>query len=243
MNDLREERGTFLRNFHAHALRNAFLRPLVLRPRLIVGVLMSLAVYLALPGDWRPMTRLLVAWNSGAILYVALTTIMMIQDDPDRMRQRSSVEDEGRFVILILAIVAAIASIVAIVAQLVATKELHGFDRMLHIGLAGLTIISGWAFIHFTFALHYAHEYESERRKRPDLPEKMSGGLDFVDTTAPDYSDFLYFSFTIGVANQTADVVVCSPMMRRIVLVHSIVSFFYNTTILALTINIAAGLI
>ena len=239
----KEPRGTWLRRVQAQALRSRVLRPLLIRPRLIIGVLAGLAIGLASPTDWRLTTRLLFAWNSGVLLYIALTSAMMLRDDLDRMRQRSNVQDEGRFVILVLSIVAAVASIAAIVAQLAATKDLQGAQKALHVVLAGTTILTGWTFIHLTFALHYAHEYASERRKRPELPDKIRGGLDFPDTLTPDYSDFLYFSFIIGVASQTADVAICSPMMRRIALLHGVVAFFYNTIVVALTINIAAGLI
>jgi uncharacterized membrane protein len=238
-----EQRGTLLRRLHARALRNRVLRPVLIRPRLIIGVLAGVVIGLVAPTDWRLTTRLLMAWNGGVLLYIALTSIMMLRDDLDRMRERSNVQDEGRFVILALSIVAAVASIAAIVAQLAATKDMHGAQKSLHIVLAGMTILTGWTFIHLTFALHYAHEYASERRKRPDLPEKIRGGLDFPDTLTPDYSDFLYFSFIIGVASQTADIAICSPVMRRIALAHGVVAFFYNTIVVALTINIAAGLI
>ena len=238
-----QQRGTWLRRLQARALRNRVLRPLMLRPRLVIGVLTGLAICFGTPHDWRLTTRLLVAWNSGVLLYIVLTAAMMLRDDLDRMRQRSSEQDEGRFVILILSIIAVVASIAAIGAQLAATKDMQGAQKGLHIALAGTTILTGWAFIHLTFALHYAHEYASERRKRPNVPEKLRGGLDFPDTETPDYSDFLYFSFIIGVASQTADVAICSPVMRRIALLHGVVAFFYNTIVVALTINIAAGLI
>lgn len=243
MSGARPERGTLLRHWQARALRNPVLRPLMLRPRLLLGVLSGACIGLAAPPEWRTTTKLLLAWNSGVILYIVLTTIMMIRDDLDRMRERSSVPDEGRFVILAASIVAAIASIAAIVAQLAQTKDLHGALKAYHVTLAAATIVTGWTFIHLTFALHYAHEYASERRKRPELAESIRGGLTFPDTTTPDYSDFLYFAFVIGVASQTADVAICSSIMRRIALAHGVVSFFYNTTIVALTINIAAGLI
>ena len=241
--DAREMRGGPLRRLHAVALRNHLTRALLIRPRLLLGILAGLFIGLATPQDWRLTTQLLFAWNGGVLLYIGLTFGMMWRDDLDRMRARANVQDEGRFVILALCIVASVASIAAIVAQLAATKDLHGAQKALHIALAGLTIATGWTFIHLTFALHYAHEYASERRLRPDVVEKLRGGLDFPDTMVPDYSDFLYFSFIIGVASQTADVAICSPIMRRIALAHGIVSFVYNTTIVALTINIAAGLI
>jgi uncharacterized membrane protein len=237
------EHGGLLRDTRAILLRNRIMRAFMLRPRLIIGILAGIFVGLVSPADWRLTTQLLLAWNAGVILYIALTFIMMVRDDLDRLHQRASVPDEGRFVILTLSICAAVFSIAAIVVQLAATKDMEGTAKLLHIALAATTIVTGWTFIHLTFALHYAHEYASERRNRPELPERLRGGLDFLDTLTPDYSDFLYFSFIIGVASQTADVAVCSPTMRRIALVHGIVSFFYNTTILALTINIAAGLI
>jgi uncharacterized membrane protein len=237
------ERGGALRHLQALLLENKMTRPFMLRPRLLVGILAGLFVGLACPPEWRPATRLLLAWNGGVLLYIVLTFLMMLRDDLDKFHQRASVQDEGRFVILTLSIFAAVFSIAAIVVQLAATKDMTGIDKIFHVGLAATTIVTGWTFIHLTFALHYAHEYAAERRKRPELPERIRGGLDFPDTLAPDYSDFLYFSFIIGVASQTADIAICSPTMRRIALVHGIVSFFYNTTILALTINIAAGLI
>lgn len=237
------EHGGLLRDLRASLLRNHITRAFMLRPRLIIGILMGLLVGLLTPADWLLTTRLLLAWNAGAILYIALTFIMMVRDDLDRLHQRTSVEDQGRFVILTLSVLATVFSIAAIVVQLVTTKHMAGSEKIFHIGLAATTIVTGWVFIHLTFALHYAHEYASERRNRPELPERLRGGLEFLDTLTPDYSDFLYFSFIIGVASQTADVAVCSPTMRRIALAHGIVSFFYNTTILALTINIVAGLI
>jgi len=237
------ERGGFLRHVHALVLKNRITRPFILRPRLLIGIFVGLLIGLVCPPDWQMATRLLLAWNGGVLIYIGLTFRMMERDDLERFHQRSSVQDEGGFMILTLSIVAAVFSIAAIVAQLAATKDMQGLDKAFHIGLAGTTILTGWTFIHLTFALHYAHEYASERRNRVDQPERFRGGLDFPDTLTPDYSDFLYFSFTIGVASQTADVAICSPVMRQIALVHGIVSFFYNTTVLALTINIAAGLI
>ena len=118
-----------------------------------------------------------------------------------------------------------------------------GLMKGLHLGLAALTIVTSWAFIHIIFAQHYAHEYFIERASEKSLPEEFRGGLHFPGAGAPDYFDFVYFSFIIGVASQTADIEICSPPMRRVSLVHSLVSFFFNTTILALMINIASGLV
>lgn len=232
----------FWRRLQFHFLHYRATRPLAARPRLLGAILVGLALAFLLPGDWRVATRVLVAWNGGALLYLVLSGGIMFLEDHEALTRRAATQDEGRFVILALAVLATMASIGAIVAELASVKTMEGFGKGLHIGLASLTIMTAWTFIHMMFAFHYAHEFANEfGRDRTD--SEKSGGLSFPGTELPDYADFLYFSFVIGVACQTADVNVCSQMMRRIVLVHGVVAFFFNTTILALTINIAAGLI
>lgn len=213
------------------------------RPRLFICMVIGLFAGLVLPWEWVPVTRMLLAWNIGTWLYIALVWRMMAQATHDNIRQRAKVQDEGQFTILLLAIIAATASLGAIVAQLGAVKEMAGMFKALHVMLAAVTIIGSFAFTHIMFTLHYAHEYYAEWRQGPDKPASERGGLSFPATPNPHYIDFAYFSFVIGVASQTADVATTSRKMRAIVLVHGILSFFFNTTVLALTINIAAGLI
>jgi uncharacterized membrane protein len=151
--------------------------------------------------------------------------------------------DESRFAVLALAIVAAVASLGAILAELAAVKDAQGDLKLLHLGLAAATIVSAWIFIHLIFAQHYAHEFFVERESERELPEDARGGLRFPATRHPLYVDFLYHSFVIGCASQTADVETTSAPMRVITLIHGVISFFFNTTLLALTINIASGLV
>jgi uncharacterized membrane protein len=213
------------------------------RPRLFIGIAAGVIVGLFLPAAWRVTTRLLIAWNVSTLLYIFLSGFLMFHATPESIKRRARVTDEGKFLILILTIVAAIASIGAIVAQLSAVKDLSGLLRGAHVALAGLTIVSGWFFIHLSFALHYAHEYFDEMILEAGKPAEQRGGLNFPGTTNPDYFDFLYFSFVIGVASQTADVAVTSKAMRRTTLVHCVLAFFFNSAVLALTVNIGAGLI
>ena len=119
------ERGGFWRDVQAALLRSRITRPFMLRPRLLIGIFVGLCVGLIVDPQWRLTTRLLLAWNAGIVLYIALTLVMMLRDDLDRLHQRAAVPDEGRFVILILSIVAAVFSIAAIVAQLAETKDRH----------------------------------------------------------------------------------------------------------------------
>ncbi len=211
-------------------------------PRLLASVLAALVVGAVLPG-WQQATRLLVAWNAGTMLYLVSTFVVMGRATPRTIRDRAAATDDGRFAVLVLVSIAGLASVGAIVAQLNVTKDLHGIDKGLHLGLAALTIVSAWAFLHLTYALHYAHEYFDEIGGRDGAELRLRGGVAFPGTDEPDYWDFLYFAFIIGVAAQTADVSITSKTIRRTSLAHSVLAFFFNSAILALTINIAAGLI
>jgi uncharacterized membrane protein len=195
-----------------------------------------------LPHDWRLLTRTLIAWNAAIVLYLILGARMMMQADNVSIRRRARMTDDGKYAFLGLSILAAIASLAAIIFELAGVKDLSGSDKSLHVALVATTIISSWFFVHLTFTMHYAHEYFADELQTPD-PTDVRGGLIFPGTKDPRYIDFLYFSYIIGVASQTADVATSSPTMRALALVHGIVSFFFNTTILALTINIAASLL
>lgn len=208
-------------------------------PRLLTAIAVGLItlIAMALGTGWRAPTRALIAWNAGAGLYVILAWITMLRSGTDRMRARSKLHDEGEIVILIASTVAATLSLVAIVAELATTKDAMGWLKGVHVGLGVLTLMTSWAFIHTSFAFHYAHEFYAGLI-RTHLP-----CLDFPRTEQPHYSDFLYFSFVIGTSGQTADVSFLTTSSRRIGLIHCVLSFIFNTTVLALMINIAAGLI
>ena len=223
------------------SFKKSFLvRHLRARPRLFISGFVGLLVSQVMP-YWMALhevTRMIISWNVGAILYLILGGIMMARSTHQDIRLRASQEDEGDVVILILVIITALVSLASIVAELAASKDIHGLLKYWHIGLAGLTILTSWAFTHMMFALHYAHEYYKIK------PKKISEvGLAFPGDDKPDYSDFLYFAFVIGTSGQTADVSFTTTAMRRVGLVHCILSFMFNTTLLALTINIAASLI
>lgn len=218
-------------------------RLFVARPRLFIAIAVAIAAFFIEPGSWKSATRLLIAWNVGALLYIVTVLIVMARATTKSIKWRAKRTDEGRVVILIMVSLAAIAAMAAIFAQLAITKDLKGTAKMLHLGLAALTILSSWVFIHLTFAMHYAHEFFDETKGEDGEKPQLKGGVNFPETDEPDYWDFIYFSFIIGVASQTADVSITSKVIRRTSLLHSILSFFFNSAILALTINIASGLI
>ena len=208
------------------------------RPRLffcaLVGALTVAFLPLALAQQ--TVTRVIIGWNAGAGLYLLLAARMMFGSSHERMRKRAQEQDEGRIAVLLLVVTAAVMCLGAIVAELAVVKDMHGPLRYAHIALAALTVLTSWAFTQVMFALHYAHDfYAAEARG-------FAGGLEFPGGHAPDYGDFLYFACVIGTSGQTADVSFSSRMMRRTGLVHCVLAFFFNTTLVALTINIASGL-
>ena len=214
------------------------MRVIMARPRLFICALLGSATAFMLPVSLalHDITRLIIGWNVGAGLYLVLEAHMMFWSTHARMRTRALQQDEGRLIVLALVVSAALVTLGAIVAELAVAKDLHGTLRVTHIGLAALTLLSSWAFTQTMFALHYAHDYyAAEMRGNP-------GGLDFPGGHAPDYGDFLYFSCVIGTSGQTADVSFTCRTMRRTGLVHCVLAFIFNATLLGLTINIASGL-
>lgn len=208
-----------------------------LHAKLLAAIIFGAAVAALAPFQWHPATRLLIGWNAGLALYLVTTHAMMLRADEARIRRRAAEQDEGALAILVLTIVATLASLVAIVVELgSAPASPHARD----VGpalLAMLTIIMSWSFVHTIFALHYAHEYYGERR------DGAIGGLIFPDDKHPVYWDFVYFSLVIGMTSQVSDVAITSKVIRRMATVHGVVAFFFNLTVLALTVNLVSNFV
>ncbi len=223
---------------HVSWQRSKLLRLVRARPRLFIATACALALGVLLPDAVarQSVTRWLISWNFGTGLYVTLAAIMMIRSSSHHMRHRAQLQDDGQFVILVLVVVAAVASLAAIAGELAVVKDMHGFAKSAHIALAGCTVLTSWAFIQVMFALHYAHDYYAA------VCHSRPAGLQFPDEEAPDYGDFFYFAAVIGTSGQTADVSFVSKPMRRIGSMHCILAYLFNTTVLALLINIGASL-
>jgi uncharacterized membrane protein len=208
------------------------------RPRLFIATAIAIVTGVLIPSavEAHLVTRLLIAWNTGACLYVLLAAVMMTRSSQQHMRYRAQMQDDGQIVILVLVVVSAIASLAAIGGELAVVKDMHGLEKIAHIALAGLTVMSSWAFTQIMFTLHYAHDYYAGagRGRKP--------GLQFPDDEPPTYGDFFYFSAVIGTSGQTADVSFVSKPLRRIGSVHCILAYLFNTTVLALLINIGASM-
>ena len=216
-----------------------FLHVFKVRPRLFIVIAIGVLTAWLLPMHVasQSVTRWLVAWNVGAWLYVFLAAAMMIRSSREHMRHRAQLQDDGKYAILGLTVVAAIASLAAIGGELSVVKDMHGWIRGAHVALAGITVLASWGFIQVMFTLHYAHDYYLAKchGHRP--------GLDFPGEDLPDYGDFFYFAAVIGTSGQTADVAFVTKPMRRIGSLHCILAYLFNTTVIALLINIAASLL
>ena len=209
------------------------------RIRLLWAIAFGIGLYVALPSNWPHVmtTRLLVCWNAAVIFYLVSSLWKVATSNRETMRQRASRQDEGQKTILAFTTCAVMTGLAAIVGEFSTLKELTGLEKNLHIGLVAVTIASSWLFMHLMFAMHYAHDYYLRVHKGGEP------GLSFPQDTDPDYWDFLYFAAVIGTSGQTADVSFTSKPLRRIGLAHCVLAYFYNTTVLALSINIAAGVI
>jgi uncharacterized membrane protein len=206
------------------------------RPRLFISVGVGLVVTsaAAIATDWKLVTRLLTGWDITLALYLVLAFHLMVRSDFRHIRRHAAMQDEGQFMILTCTVAAALASLAAIFVEL-GTSAGEASRPRNQVPLAAVTILLSWAFIHTIFALHYAHEFYDETSGR---------GMTFPGGDPnPDYWDFVYFSFVIGMTSQVSDVAITSKVIRRTATVHGILSFLFNAALLALTVNIAAGAI
>jgi uncharacterized membrane protein len=206
------------------------------RPRLVGSMGLGLLIALLLPSHLAWTTRGLLGWNVAVWLYLGLIGVMMLRSDHARLRRIAVAQAEGSSTILGMVVIASVASLVGIVIEVAAAKVPGAHHATPHVLFALSTVVGSWLLLPTLFTLNYASAfYRTEH----------GAGLRFPDADPnfhPGYTDFLYFSFTIAVAAQTADISVSSPPMRRLVLMQSLISFAFNTAILAFTINIAASM-
>ncbi len=206
--------------------------------RLVYGLATALAVAAApLPMGWE--FRALLAWCAGLAVYLVLAWWLCTVFDAERTRERAQAQDEPSVVLVLVLLLANAACVVAIAVLMQQSRGLAGLDRALHIGLSAAALVVSWFFIQTIFAFHYAKRYYFEEKQgEPDGP-----GLNFPGGQAPDYFDFLYYAHVVGMTSQVADVQVTSREMRHITLIHSVLAFGFNILILALSINVVAGLL
>lgn len=186
--------------------------------------------------QWSVLSRFLLGWNVAVWFYLLLMTWLMMKATSEKVSQLAEQEDNADLAIVVIMSIAATASLVAIVLELATHRELTPTHKLIHYAVTAATVLGSWFFIATIFTFHYAKMYyRSPAHHR---------ALHFPDANlAPNYWDFLYFSFTIAVAAQTSDVALASRAIRKTALAQSVLSFWFNMAILGLSINIAAGLV
>ena len=213
-------------------------RSVLLRPRVFFGAIAGVAALYLLPHTLKPAVRWALSWDIGGLVYLGLATQLMMRFNAEKMKSRVARADDSGWVILVLILVAILASFAAITGLAGEVKEAPRSEKMLYLGLAAATLFISWLVTQIVFTIHYAHQHYRRSADGSNTP-----ALAFPNDDKPDYWDFFYFATSIGATSQTSDVPIRTKAMRRLVTLHAVVSFFFNTMVLAITINIAAGLI
>lgn len=202
----------------------------------VIGALVAWLLWPALPFPY-PMA---LGWIVGVTLFLAGTAVILSRATPDRMRARARRQDPLRAVLFAVVLAAAAVSFVAL--GFLLGKDASGHMAVApRILIAGLAVVASWTLTHTIFALHYAHLYYGDDPLQEGVQDR--GGLKFPEERSPDFWDFLYFSFVVGMTCQVSDVQVTSRHMRRMTLGHGVLSFLFNAVILALAVNFIAGAI
>jgi len=199
--------------------------------RLCVAAINGLIVALILGTHRQATVHLMSAWLAFSFTYLFFSWVTILSCTPPQIKEVAKKQDSGRTVLFLFVLLAACISLVAILLLYASGGEKTGLALLTHIMLTLGSVGAAWTMVHTTFCFKYAHIYYSD------------GGLDFPGEKNPDYMDFIYFSFVIGTTFQVSDVAINNKRIRRIAWAHGLLSFAFNTIVLALSINIISSLI
>jgi uncharacterized membrane protein len=217
----------------------AFLRRGLSGRRIVVGAVVGALLGFLLPETVGLPLRIAAGWVIAVAIFLGWTAFAISAASAEQMRRRARLQDSRRWIILVLIVMAAGVSLLALGVTIGKVPDETQTHLIVRILLAGLTIVGSWMLTHTVFALHYAHHFYGDDETIEGLQDRR--GLAFPGKEEPDYWDFLYFSFVVGMTCQVSDVQVTSRSMRRMTLLHGVLSFFFNTVILALAVNVVAS--
>lgn len=203
-------------------------------------MMMAAAAYLLLM-DWSTAMRILASWDVGAGTYLLLAGLTVTGADSETTRVNTQTVRQSGIAVMWVVLTAALTSAGSLSFLFKSAQGESPRFLLLHVGLTFLALGFSWLLIHTRFAFHYAHCYYNAARLQQR--SQTDGGLDFPGEREPDYLDFAYFSFVIGMTSQVSDVVVTSRAMRRLILMHGLLSFGFNVVVVALSVNIFASLL
>jgi len=216
-----------------------FLRILAGHNRLFLAIMLGMLSFLAMPANWSSQTREIAAWDTGSCLYLVLVFWTFVVTRTEGMERNARAQQEGEWTLFWLVLAGAIASFAAIIGEFGTMKSAAADARNLKVCLVAATLLLSWTLTQAAFALRYAHEFYS----RTGDSDAVDGGLQFPEEERPDYLDFFYFSAVLGMTFQVSDVQITSRKLRRLATVHGMLGFLFNTVIIALTVNLASGLL
>lgn len=228
-------------SFFAHRHLQNHLLNLTAPQRLLMAAGIAGIGWGLLPSTLLPVTRLVATWNLFCLCILVLLWAGTHRADAIHIRRMANRQDPGRTWTFVAVLVGSAASLLAVVFLMTNIPAMQGREVTVHVGLSAGAVAGAWLLVHSVFALRYAHVYFSEDLST-DPPDNL-GGLDFPGTPPASYWDFAYFAFVIGMTAQTADVAISSTRMRRLVTLHGLLAFGFNTSIVALTINLLAGIL
>ena len=208
------------------------------RPRLFAGLAVMILVWPLLPSAIAATTRGILAWDIGVSAFLLLSAQLFFAESPDQMPAAAEAQQEGEWTIFWLTLAVVIVSFVAVSSEFASIKSAEADRKAWVVSLVAVTLLLSWLVTHVTFAFRYAHEFYARDLGGPDVDR----GLDFPDEKEPDYLDFMYFALVLGMTFQVSDVQITSRKLRRVATLHGLLSFLFNTVIVAFTVNIAAGL-
>ena len=214
-------------------------RALRLNHKLAMAVAVASLAFVLVPNSVGFSAKSALVWNAGGLTYLALAFRLMSISPIKGIMRRARIEDETRVVFFVLILLAVLSSFYAVFALIGDAKKLTGSVKTWHIALAASTVLVSWLVMQVIFTLHYAHAFYASKNSTG----AVARGMKFPDDDAPDYWDFFYFTTSIGATSQTSDVAITSKGIRRMVAFQAVLSFVFNTTIVALAINLASGLI
>jgi uncharacterized membrane protein len=208
------------------------------RPRLFSGLTAMLLAWPLLQAAWPTTTRGVVGWDIGVLTFLLLSAQLFVTERPEQMPAAAEAQQEGEWTIFWITLAVVVVSFVAVGSEFSAIKGMAPGGRAWEVVLVAVTLFLSWLMTHVTFAFRYAHEFYARDDGGPDVDR----GLEFPGETEPDYLDFLYFALVLGMTFQVSDVQITSRKLRRVAALHGLLSFLFNTVIVAFTVNIAAGL-
>jgi uncharacterized membrane protein len=207
--------------------------------RLGTALGVAIVAFLAQPDSVSWHTRLVASWDVGALAYLGLAWTLIAKADAGTTRSHALSQDQSGYIIFLLVVGASCASIVAIGFVVGTIRDLPFWTRAWHLAMTVAALASSWLLIQTVFAFHYAHRFYAG----PHGEAAAAAPLIFPGGRAPDYADFAYYSFVVGMTSQVSDVAIASRTMRRLTLTHAILAFLFNIAVLALSINIIASVV